>query len=85
MVRDYTLHCGPWAQEELEIFSSVPFDAALKSAALAEDGDRKRFSHQRRLKWSALRKSSSILVDAANELRRCKSFDQLHNLLSSAK
>jgi hypothetical protein len=81
MVRHYILHYLPRAQEELESFRSQPFEEALERATLAKDERGKRFSHQRRLEGSQLRKAKSVLLDAAKELRRCKSFDQLHKLL----
>ncbi len=81
MVRHYTWHYRPWAQDELERFSNLPFGEAIERAALAKDERGKRFSHQRRLRGSVLRKARNILVDAAKELWRCPSFDQFHRLI----
>jgi hypothetical protein len=81
MVRDYILHYRPRARAELWTFCRQPFEEALERAALAKDERGKRFSHQRRLRASLLRKARSILRNAAKELRRCDSFDQLHNLI----
>jgi hypothetical protein len=81
MVRHYILHYRPRAQHELESFSRQPFEEALERAALAIDEDKKRFSHQTRLRGSPLRKARNILLHAAGKLRRCGSFDQLHNVI----
>jgi hypothetical protein len=81
MVRHYISHKRPCAQHELKTFAKLPFEEALERAALAIDKDGKRFSHQTRLEGSQLRKARSILLDAARELHRCDSFDQLHNLI----
>jgi hypothetical protein len=81
MVRDYILYCRPRAHEELEKFSKLPFEETLERAALAIDEHGKRFNHQRRLEGPQLRKARNILLDAAEDLRRSKSFDQLHNLI----
>jgi len=81
MVRDYILRYRRRAQVELRGRCGQPFEEALDRATLAKDECGKRFSHQRRLRGSLLRKARSILWDAAKELRRCESFDQLHNLI----
>jgi hypothetical protein len=81
MVRHYILHYRPHAQAELWTFCRQPFEEALERAALARDEHAKRLSHQRRLKGSLLRKGRNRLLHAAKKLRRCDSFDQLHNLI----
>jgi len=81
MVRHYILHHRPRARAELWTFCTQPFEKALERAALAIDEDEKRFSHQRRLRGSLLRKARRTLCDAAKELGRCDSFDKLHNLI----
>ena len=81
MVRHYIFYKRPCAQHELESFAKLPYEEALERAALAKDGRGKRFSHQTRLEGSKLRKARNILLDAAEELRQCKSFDQLHYLI----
>jgi hypothetical protein len=81
MVRHYILYKRPRAQDELESFRSRPFEEALERAAQAKDERGKRFSHQTRLEGSQLRKAKNILLDAAKEICRCKSFDDLHNLI----
>lgn len=81
MVRHYILNKRPRAQHELECFRRQPLEKALERAALANDERGKRFSHQTRLKGSQLRKARNVLLDAAKKLRRCDSFDQLHNLI----
>lgn len=43
MVRHYTWHYRPWAQDELERFSNLPFGEAIERAALAKDERGKRF------------------------------------------
>jgi hypothetical protein len=81
LVRHYISNKRSEAQEELDSFRGQPFEEALKRAALGIDKRGKRLSHQRRLKGSVLRKTRNILLEAANELQRCRSFDQLHNLV----
>jgi hypothetical protein len=81
MVRHYILNRRHRAQAELWSFCRLPFEEALERAALAEDEREKRLGHQTRLRGSLLRKARSSLLDAAQELRRCDSFDQLHNLI----
>lgn len=82
MVRHYILHYRPRARAELWTFCRQPFEEALERAALAQDERGKRFSHQKPLKGSELRKARRALLDSAKELRRCDSFDQLHNLIT---
>jgi len=70
-----------WKAKLCATHSRQPFEEALERAALAIDDDGKRFSHQRRLRGSPLRNARNILSGGAQELRRCDSFDQLHNLI----
>lgn len=81
MVRHYILSSRPRARAELCTFCRLPFEEALERAALAKHKDGKRFDHQRRLRNSQLRRARNILLGAAEELRRCRSFDRIHNLI----
>lgn len=81
MVRFYIAKCRPHARAELDEFRVQPTNAAVQRAALCLDELGKRFSHQRRMKGPALRKSEEILCDSVRELRACRSFDELHELV----
>jgi hypothetical protein len=81
MVRHYILYYRPRARAELWTFCRQPFEVALERAALAKDERGKRFPHQRRLPELVLRSAGGILLRAAEKLRRCDSFDQLHDVV----
>jgi hypothetical protein len=76
MVKAYIRQKRAKVKRELDRFRALPTDAAIQRAALALDKG-KRFSHQRRLKRNALRKSEEILSESVNVLRACINFDDL--------
>ncbi len=53
----------------------------MERPALALNDREKRFRHQTRLGATLLRKARNILLDATREVRPCRSFDELHNLV----
>ena len=62
---------------ELALFWDMTLDEAVEHAALARDGEGKRFSHQRRLTASNLSISFSRLRVRLPEIRQCSDFDEL--------
>lgn len=79
LVRQYALHCRGRAREELRFFTDQPsLAAAIEAAALAVDCRGKRFSHQRRRSQATLTAARDALLRAIDDLRRCRSFRELH-------
>jgi hypothetical protein len=81
MVHDYVVRKRPRARDERRRFKSFrSLERAVETAALALDPeDRKRAAHHRRRTTAQLERGKSALIAILPELRRCKSFDQLHN------
>lgn len=64
----------------MDYYAGLPTIAeAKRRAGRAERPDGKRHDHQTRLTWAALRQTSEVL--ARLNVRRCKSFAELHELL----
>ncbi len=82
--RHYTINHRPRSRDELEWFrnqSSV--EDTIRLAALAVDACGKRLSHQRRITKENLERARTILLSATNDLKQCKTFDELLNLVES--
>lgn len=72
--------CRP--NDELRWFRRQPtLRSAIQFAGLAEDRNRMRFSHQRRLSKASLRSARNSLLGSESKIAGCKSFDELHTLL----
>lgn len=85
MLREYIEYYRPRAKRErsrFKRFSSL--EKAIEKAALALDEDEKRSAHHRRRTAVQLSRGKSALVAALPDLRRCKNFDKLHNLVRKA-
>lgn len=82
IVRYYSLHIRPHANAELNWFKQQPtLEKAIYFAALAINSDGKRYSHQRRLRQTALKQAHKILQANRPQLEQCKDFDELYSLL----
>ena len=55
-------------------------DLAIHHAAMATDENDKCFDHQRRITQRARRSAEKILVERREQMKSCKTFDQLHAL-----
>jgi hypothetical protein len=85
MLREYIESYRPQARRErsrFRRFSSL--EKAIETAALALDEDKKRSAHHRRRTAVQLSLGKSALIASLSDLRRCKSFDQLHNRVRKA-
>lgn len=79
VVHHYIQHFRPSAQGELAQFKSRTSDeAAVLMAALAEDDQGRRFSHQRRITRTALDAARRKLAPAAAELAAQPTFAAIH-------
>jgi hypothetical protein len=56
-------------------------ELAIHHVAMAVDGDERCFDHQCRINQSARRQAKAILTAAADKLKACTSFHELHALL----
>ena len=84
LVRHYTINHRPRSRDELEWFrNQSSLEDTIKLAALARDACGKRLRHQRRITKQNLEKARVILLSAVNDLKRCKTFDELLNLVES--
>jgi hypothetical protein len=82
IVKDYSRNnrCRP--NDELRWFRRQPtLGSAIQFAGLAEDKNRRRFSHQRRLSKASLRSARNSLLRNKSKIAGCKNFDELHTLL----
>lgn len=80
IVRHYIRHHRERAKAEMDYFAGLPsITEAKRRAGRAERPDGKRHGHQTRLTRAALRQASDVL--ARLNVRRCKSFAALHELL----
>jgi hypothetical protein len=85
IVRAYIGRIRPRAQAELDWFAHQPsLDSAIEKAALAVNSRGKRYSHQRRLKKTALKEALRNLLDKSGALKLARDFDELFNLIGAA-
>ena len=67
---------------DLKMFCSYSGKKAIYRAAYAIRLDGKRFDHQRRIKYRHMKSAYGRILKHYDEIARCKSFDQLYNLLT---
>ena len=83
IIADYIARHRLSAERELRYFRiQRTLEKAVSLAALAKKPNGKRFSHQRRLPESVLKKVEKKLVGAIPLIRRTRSFDELHGLVN---
>jgi hypothetical protein len=88
IVDDYIENCRPHVNEERRWFRGRSLEETIKYAGLAKipDGDCqpqicKRHPHQYRLKGAVLAAGERRLQACAAQLRRCRSFAELHEVI----
>jgi len=82
IISDYIARHRQNAERELRYFRiQRTLEKAVSLAAQAKKPNGKRFSHQRRLPNSVLRKVERKLIGAVPLLHRTRSFDELHALV----
>lgn len=74
----------PEAKAKLALFRRMTLDEAVEHAALACDGRRRRFSHQRRLTRRSLDQAWSRLQAMSAQIEQCFDFDELLGTIESA-
>src|SRR5688500_11883973 len=85
LVRHYISNHRPRKRAELDWSrSQASMEDALECAALAIDGEVKRFAHQRRITNEALRKACTALTAVLPRLRLCEDFDTILAIVESA-
>lgn len=83
LVRLYQRDYAPNLRAQLDYFRHLPALAdAIDRAARAVNAQGKRFPHQYRIQGTALAKAKSRLVAGVASITPCRSFDNLHSLLS---
>ena len=84
IIRIYTRHIRPKAQAELDWYQRQPtLESAIEHAALATNGKGKRYSHQRRLKKTALEEVRRVLFMNSRTIAQSKSYDDLFWLVET--
>lgn len=72
------------ADDELEFCRGLPsLREAVRTAALARTREGTRHPHQRRIPAAVLHESAAHLLSIVDQLEECRSFDELHDLVSS--
>jgi len=85
IVRMYIQRIRPRAQAELDWFIRQPtLRDAIENAALARNSKGKRYSHQRRIKKTAIKEAFSILDDASDRIKRSRDFAELFRLIDAS-
>ena len=84
IITDYKAKHRESAEKELRYFKiQRTLEEAVSLAALAKKPSGKRFSHQRRIPKSVLRKVEKQLLAAVPDIRRVKSFEELHRMIEA--
>jgi hypothetical protein len=85
IVRFYIQRIRPRAQAELAWFVRQPtLRETIRCAALAINSCGKRYSHQRRIKRTAMAQAHSILSGAKPRIKKCAEFASLFGLIEAA-
>ena len=79
----YVRQYRPGAEAELAFFSGATLERAVEQAALARDGEGKRFSHQRRLTSRNLAQALARLQAKLPQIGRCSDFEELIGLIEA--
>lgn len=83
LVRLYRIHNRPCLEKELKFFRDMPsLELAVHSAALAMNGNNKRYDHQRRISQKPLKRAKQILNQSLRQIKGCGSFHELHSWLA---
>ena len=83
IVSDYIRHRRRAAAANLRRLRKVPLRQAIEIAARSEDTDGRRLAHQRRLSTYVLAAASDALGAKEGEIRRCRDFAALHDLVKA--
>jgi hypothetical protein len=82
VIRHYRTKHLPKHRAEIQWFVDQPnLAATIERAALAQNHRGKRCDHQRRIPRDVLKAAFRKLHSKENEIRACKSFDELHELI----
>jgi hypothetical protein len=85
IVRIYIQKIRPRAQAEIDRFANQrTLSYAIEKAGIAENSKGKRYSHQRRLKKTSIKKALCALQEASDEIGRARSFDDLFEVIRAA-
>jgi hypothetical protein len=85
VVRHYRANHAAKAEAELDSFRREPnLESAVARAAVAETPDRRRYSHQRRLKPADLAEAARVLTGLIDEIQATTSFAKLYSLLEES-
>ena len=82
IIRHYkSVHYPNHIEEHKWFKNQTLLSNAIQNAALSINQKGKRFDHQRRLKISCLENACQILLRLENRIKRCRTFDELINLI----
>lgn len=82
IVRDYRRRHQQNADDERATFLDCPsLGLAIEYAGSAENGNGRRFDHQRRITSAAINESLPTLRRAIKQIEKCTTFSELHKLL----
>jgi hypothetical protein len=89
IVKDYVQRCRPSLEKEFKWFSQKQtFRKSLILIASAQIPDdcvsTRKADHQRRLKNADLKKAEAFLLDVEKDLRKARSFPEIHRAVKSA-
>ena len=83
LIAEYRQRWGRGAEQELDCFREMPsMELAIHHVAFATDDEDVCFEHQYRIIRPARRRAEAILIEAAARLEECRSFHELHTLLT---
>jgi hypothetical protein len=84
MVHHY-LDSRPRIKKEVEWFAQhSSLERAISDAAMSIDWEKKRFSHQHRIKRIVLESARKRLLSITRKLGECKNFDELYGIVENA-
>ncbi len=84
IIRHYKIKHRQNIINEINWFSSQSsLIQAIELAAIAQNNQGKRFSHQRRIKRLALDRAKTVLLAMTNIFQQCLTFEQVHELVKT--
>lgn len=81
IVNDYR-RSRPAGDCDINWYRTLSLKDAIERAARAETRDGKRHPHQSRISLAAISKATQTLRELTPRIKECRSFDQLHQILS---
>ena len=84
LVEDYRRECAPRLNQEVKCFRDmISLEETVHHVAFARDKQWRCFDHQFRIRRTVAPTAEPRLMQSAENIRACKSFDKLHSRLNS--